>query len=216
MPEDEPDNVVEIAAPKSGWSSCKMPPYPDHVKELIKGMWMNGMQPAKIAERINEGGFLSKPVHPNSISQFLSQERRKNPKIAETREETIKELNEAAVDAVATVKGQIIGAIKESTMIVAGEVVDRLPKVIRNVMEHLEDCAQDDDPKTVREYAITLKMLTDMLSKLGGIDLAQRVAEFRGKRLVDLEFDGPKESDLKNATPAVVEIEGWDIGRKSQ
>lgn len=213
--EEGPENVVEMVEPKNGWPAHKMAPWPDHVKVLIEGLWINGLPPLKIAERINEMGVLSKPIHANTISQYMSTLRKKKPEILQARTENIQEFKEAAVEAAGQIKENILGRIKESTMIVTSEVTDKLPNVIRNFLSHLENASEDDDPKIAREWVMSLKMATDILSKFGGLDVANRILEHRGKKLVDLEFDGPPEDGPKNVTPAVVEIEGWDPGERT-
>lgn len=188
----------------------RISPWPEHIKILMKGMWLNSMPPSKIAETINGMGVLGKPVHANTISQYFSAEKRKDPSILVEREKTKQELVEAATTAVSEMRDTILGKIKESTLLVFNEATDKLPKSIRHTLQLLDE--HEGDPRALREITITLKMQIDILSKLSGADIMQRVQEYRGKKLVDVEFHGQfddPDGAPKNVTPAVVEIEGW-------
>lgn len=196
----------------TGWPEHKMGPWPEYVKTLVRSLWVNGMTPAKIAEKVNEMGVLSKTVHANTISQFMSATKRKDPSILEQRKENIIEFNQVAEEAAAEVKANIINGIKSTTLAIVSEVTDKLPGTIRETMLMLE---QAESIKDMREASVALKIQVDVLSKLSGVDIAQRLNEYRGKKEIDLEFapKSPDEQNGNNATPAVVPVEGWVIER---
>lgn len=200
----------EAEQSKNGWPEHKVGPWPEHVKVLIKGMWLNCIPPAQIAERINALGVLSKPIHANTISQFFTTEKKKDPSIVEKRIEMKTALVEASEQAVAEMHQSYLGKIKESTILVFSEVTDRQPKVIRDILDLLDG---EDDPKIIRELSVALKIHVDVLSKLSGADIAARVQEYRGKKLIDVEFHGQEEDGPRNVTPSVVDVDGW-IGPK--
>lgn len=218
MDERADDADVEILDPKTGEVKDeeilkkRAPhvegPIPDFIKELMRGFWVNNVSPSKIAQIVNDMGVLSYQIHGNTVSQFISGESKRNPEIKEERVAVKEELVQASKDAVVSMRQHVIGKIKDTSLAVVDEVTDTLPTTIRNILAQLND--EDLKPSTIRELSVAMKIQIDVLDKLSGMDAARQLYIYEGKKRLDQQYGPVQPEDLKNVTPTVVQVSGWD------